>query len=396
MSSISIKKKTKAGKPMRRADGSYIWAADVVHDNGQRESKATFRTKEEARTWAEGALSQSRVGVYVPDAKSITMADACELWIDKADGRLEKSTVKGYKEHAYRHIIPELGAMKLSKIDRGTILSFVDKARKEKSEAMARKLLGSLNAILNTAMDYGKVANNVAAGVRMPKTTKRTKAEIRIPTRDEITTILDAAKVRYTDDRPNQNMRSRRGYYEMLRLAAFTGLRISEIRGLRWDNVDLDTGEVVVRERADAFGDIGDPKSAQGAREVPMGAGLIAALKEWKIAQPPAQRENGLVFPNGKGNPENLQNLYRRFLWPLEEECGLIDKEGEELVPRYGFHAFRHFYASVLISLNHSVVEVQRLMGHASAQMTLDVYGHLFRKREDGRDIGAEMEAAVL
>ena len=96
----------------------------------------------------------------------------------------------------------------------------------------------------------------------------------------------------------------------MLLTAIFTGLRISELRGLRWDDVDLKRAELHVRQRADRYNSIGPPKSEAGERIIPLPPMLVNALREWKLACP--KGELGLVFPNGDGNVESYVNIVHR------------------------------------------------------------------------------------
>ncbi len=103
--------------------------------------------------------------------------------------------------------------------------------------------------------------------------------------------------------------------------AIFTGLRASELRGLRWADVDLDAGVIHVRQRTDRFNKIGVPKSGAGRRDVPMAPIVANTLKEWSLACP--KGELGLVFPNGRWRVENLANIYRRGLGPMQKAAKL-------------------------------------------------------------------------
>ncbi len=89
-------------------------------------------------------------------------------------------------------------------------------------------------------------------------------------------------------------------------VAAFTGLRSSELRGLRWIDVDFGNSELHVRQRADRYGIIGKPKSKAGYRIVPFGPLVLLALREWKLAGP--KGKPGLVFPTPSGDGVALHN----------------------------------------------------------------------------------------
>ena len=153
---------------------------------------------------------------------------------------------------------------------------------------MAKKVLGSLKAILKDAKRRGNVAQNVAADVSIT-TSGREQPKLHvgrdIPTRDEIQRIIDAAW-------PGRGR-------ALLMTAALTGMRASELRGLRWSDVDLAKRQIHVRQRADRYRKIGHPKSAAGTRAIPIGDMVVNTLREWKL-QCPKGAEN-LVFPTGVG-----------------------------------------------------------------------------------------------
>jgi len=103
---------------------------------------------------------------------------------------------------------------------------------------------------------------------------------------------------------------------------------------------------------------------------------VVNRLKEWWLARP----GNDLVFGNGRGNVESLANIWNRRLAPAQIAAGVIDGNGE---PKYGLHAFRHFFASRLIDQGFGPKRVQSLMGHSGIQITFDTYGHLFPQEDD-------------
>jgi integrase len=213
---------------------------------------------------------------------------------------------------------------------------------------------------------------------------KETWVGVDIPTRDEIKAIVEAAKGRW---RP------------IILTAIFTGLRASELRGLRWTDVDLDKRELHVRQRADRYSAIGKPKSESGERTVPLTPIVANTLREWKLACP--KSEAGLVFPSSGGLVEHHKNIVERGLIPTLIAGGVTIEDGPDskkvLRAKYtGLHALRHFYASWCINrrvdggLELPAKVVQERLGHSSIMMTMDVYGHLFPRGDDS----AELEAA--
>jgi integrase len=138
------------------------------------------------------------------------------------------------------------------------------------------------------------------------------------------------------------------------------------------------------------------PKSHAGERAVPFGKFVANTLKEWKLACPKGELD--LVFPSGSGGVENLSNIIRRGLHPAQVAGGVTVAEK----PKYtGMHSLRHFYASWCVNriedggLGLPPKLVQERLGHSTIAMTLDVYGHLFPRGDDGEQIDAA-EMALL
>jgi len=178
-------------------------------------------------------------------------------------------------------------------------------------------------------------------------------------------------------------------------VASFAGLRASELRGLRWANIDLPKRELHVRERADRYNVMGKPKSHTGERTIPLGPMLVATLREWKLACP--NTKEGYVFPTSRGKIDHHANRLRG-LEPVLKAAGVVTGEGR---PKYALHGFRHFYASWCIDrvqdggLGLPAKVVQERLGHSSIVMTMDRYGHLFPRGDDGSELAAA-EAAFF
>jgi integrase len=253
-----------------------------------------------------------------------------------------------------------------------------------------RKGAGSLIA---DAQERGLVARNLVRDMRGRRKGKASRQEKRhkgrlkvgvdIPTPAEIRAIVEAVKGRW---RP------------ILLTAIFSGLRASELRGLRWQDVDLERRELRVCQRADKFGVIGPPKSISGERTVPVPPLVANTLKEWRLACP--KGELGLVFPTGTGSVEGLTNIVQRGFMPAQVRAGVVVVE-QGKAKYSGFHALRHFYASWCINrpqdggLGLPAKVVQERLGHATITLTLDVYGHLFPRGNDADEMAAA-ERALL
>jgi integrase len=332
-----------------------------------------------------------RAGVHVAPSKSVTVKEAGESWIKAAEANgLERATIKTYREAVSHHIAPLIGGLKLSEVSAQVVRRFEDGLREEgRSPAMVRKLISNLGSLLADAQEQGLAAHNAVRELRRNRkrgkernAEKRQKGKLEvgvdIPTPNEIKAIIAHAKGRW---RP------------LLVTAALTGLRASELRGLRWIDVDLKAGEIHVRQRADRFNEIGEPKSEAGTRVVPMPKVVANTLREWKLQCPKGKLD--LVFPTGAGNIENLTNIIYRGFMPAQVAAGVVTEDGKAKYT--GLHCLRHFYASWCINraeeggLGLPAKNVQTRLGHSTIAMTLDCYGHLFKSETSkGLDEAAE------
>jgi integrase len=235
--------------------------------------------------------------------------------------------------------------------------------------------------MLSFAQGRGLVAQNVARGVRIKADTRETtsgplRAGVDFPTMAELNMLIEKVEGR------------RRPF---IITAIFTGMRLSELRGLRWSDVDLDAGLIHVRQRADQWLKIGPTKSKAGKRDIPLAPLVVNTLKQWREVCPKGELD--LVFPNTIGNIETMRDIHSRCWVPLQIKCGLTTDTG---AARYNFHMLRHAAASLFIKyLGWSPKRLQAVMGHASINMTFDRYGHLFESVEADRDAMARIEAAV-
>jgi len=363
------------------------WVVDYVDQHSKRHLK-TFRRKRDADAYHASTVVDVRKGVHTADSTSITVAQAGQLWLATSEANgVERTTLVYYRQHVELHINPFIGGAKLSQLTAPMVRQFEDQLRRDRSPDMVRRVVKSLGTILSDAVERGLVAQNVVRAMRVrrrrgkdahadQRQRGRLKVGVDIPSPGEIRAIIAHLDGRW---RP------------LLLTAIFTGLRASELRGLRWADVDLKRKEIHVRQRADCFSEIGPTKSAAGERTIPIAPMLANTLREWKLACP--KGELGLVFPNGAGRIENHSNITRRGLQPVQIAAGVT--AGGDGAKYPGLHAFRHFYASWCINrsvdggLELPLKVVQARLGHSSIQMTADHYGHLFPRGDDGAELAA-------
>jgi integrase len=367
------------------------WVVDYVDQHGDRHLK-TFERKKDAEAHHAVVSTAVRAGTHTADSRSATVAKAAELWLASCDAAgLERSTITAYRQHVTLRIVPVLGTLRLSQLSVPLVRGFEDRlAADGYSPVMVRKARHLLGALIADAQERGLVAQNVVRSLRTSRRGKGARIErrrkgklkvgVHIPSTDEIRAIIAKLEARF---RP------------LLLTAIFTGLRASELRGLRWEDIDLKRAELHVRQRADRYNVIGRTKSEAGERTVPLPPIVVSVLREHKFPCPNGPL--GLAFPNSKGRIDHRSSIVERGLRPAQVSAGIVNADGKARYP--GLHSLRHFYASWCINrkvdggLELPLKMVQARLGHASIQMTADVYGHLFPRGDDGAELAAAERA---
>lgn len=372
---MSVRKRTWT---TRLGEQKESWIVDYVDQQGDRHIQ-TFERKKEADEYHAKVKVDVRKGLHTAPSKSATVAEAAEAWIKRveADGR-EAGTLLMYRQHARLHIVPRIGRWKLSSLTHQAIEKFRDDMLADTSRPMARKVLTSLKSILR-ASKFAHVADDVRIK-RQKRDERRIEVGRDIPTPGEVKRLIEAA-------RPGRQR-------AMMLVAATAGLRASEIRGLRWSDVNLKAATLNVAQRADRFCKIGRPKSASSVREVPLVPQAVSELRVWRVACPPS--DGDLIFPTRRGKVSHHINL-QRSCETLMRKAKVVDKKG---VAKYSMHSFRHFFASWCLNRKPEGRElppktVQTLLGHSSIVMTMDIYGHLFPSSTDRAELAQSANALL-
>jgi integrase len=374
------------------------WLVDYFDQAGNRHVEQ-FQRKAEAKERAAKVHVDIGKGIHVPLNARLTVAEAAKNWINDKSNR-ERSTRVQYQRHVDLHILPRLGKVPLAKLTNQHVKAFRDSllngsddnlALKKLTPVLARKVLTSFKSLLKAA-NYGHVTANVSVELERAKREHRLHAGVDFPDPTEVKRIINAAKT------PKQRA--------LLMTVALTGLRASELRGLRWTDVNVKTGVLDVRQRADLFGKIGPPKTKAGTRTIPLPPELVRALKDWQRVCPRAKGQaQEYVFPTSTGAIQHHSDMLHRLVGPVMLAAGVV-KHGEDgsVKPKYALHAFRHFFASWCINAKAKdgsggrglpPKQVQHLMGHSSIVITLDIYGHLFPDNGDRKEL-AESTKALL
>jgi integrase len=294
-----------------------------------------------------------------------TFRDAAEAFLTACsagkDGGspLEPLTLEEYRKRLDRYVLPRIGNTLLVKLTRQDMQTLRDALMADPVvRRSARKHLFLLKTVVKHARYLGWVKEDLTAGLTIRTDDRREGDEkVALHTKEEMGAILKAA----------ESMRPRD--HTMIRTMVFCGLRMSELRGLPVDAVDLQERTLRVYQRADLDGRIGPPKSRHAFRTLHLPEKLVDLLSTWLVG-----RDGGLAFSSPAGLPLNHSHLSHRMWRQAQIKAGVTI-----LNP----HSARHFFASMLIDSGARLKAVQEALGHHDPMFTMRVYGHLFIDSED-------------
>jgi integrase len=295
------------------------------------------------------------------------MKEVFDCWLDDSlglrikQGLLKDSTAKSYRSMLETHLRPAFGEYRSDRLTHAVTAVCARRMADEIAEGniapkFYNNLLNLLHAILIWARHpaQGDLAHDPLIGLkRLPKPPiEREFLELR-----EIQALLGAATPPYDT---------------ILHMTIYTGLRRGELFALQWGDVDWGTGKDGGRiwvKRSLYQGKITTPKTESSIRVVDVPQRTLDELGVYREMFPP--RDGGFILRTVKGTPVDPDNWYKRRFLLILERAGLR---------QVGLHALRHTYASLLINQGESIKYVSKQLGHASIQITADLYGHLFRE----------------
>jgi integrase len=283
-------------------------------------------------------------------------------------------TYDRYKENLDRYVKPYFGRRKVAEINVYDVESFYSHlAKKGLASGTIRLAAVPLDLILADAVHNGLIGSNPVKEVRRDdRPRQRTRSE-RIPTPEELEEILAAATATYRTP---------------IYAAAYSGLRHSELRGLRWQDVDFEAGLIRVRNQLDYKRNLVPLKSKNSKRDVVLIAPLAAMLKRHRISSPYSKPED-FVFPNRQGQGRDHRDLSVRGFNVALDKAG-IAPEPRKMV----FHDLRDYFASLLIFAREDPVQVARQLGNTVA-VCLRHYAGLFDEANRATDTRTALEARV-
>lgn len=319
---------------------------------GKGSRQKTFKLKRDAHTFITSIESSKLTGEFVdPGRSAVTVATWAPKWL-AGKTSLAESTRSRYQDILTKYVVPRWGTTPLAKVTHEDVQQWITEL--ELSPASVRKVHRVLSMILDYAVRSGRLARNVAEGVDLPRVQS---AEKRYLTHSQLATLANAS-----------------GPWRLVILfLGYTGLRWGELAALRVRNLDLLRRRAIICESySPVRGEmvLSDTKG-HTRREVPIPKFLVKDLYK----QIEGKGVDDLVFTGPRGAILRSQTLQQTTL-PNTSKAINLDPP---LTP----HELRHTAASLAIASGADVKVVQTMLGHKSATMTLDLYGHLFEDRLD-------------
>ncbi len=328
-----------------------------------------FRTMKEAKQRKHEIESQRDGGIFVKPGK-ISLAQYLVAWLkDYVVPNLAPRTAEGYDFIVHRHIIPALGKIILTRLKlddiQGYLSDKLSSGRLDGNGGLSAQTVKHHHRCLHSALEMAVyprklLTYNPAEGVITPPAAT---PEMHTLDEDGIHTFLEASKA--TE------------YYALFFLALYTGMRRSELLGLRWPDIDLDLCELSVNRSLHHLQNgtfvFRQPKTAKSRRLIALTPSTVIVLREYKEKQRATQRllgatfaEDSLVFCQASGTPL-LPSTVSHAFHKMSKKLGLNVR----------LHDCRHTHASLLLKQGVSIKVIQERLGHSSINITMDIYAHV-------------------
>jgi integrase len=354
------------------------------------DGKPTFRTVgyelDAARRERRALVEAARWGVIAPTPR-LRFGQAAGWWVERfsrrvAAGERCERTLEFRRYHLEHHLLSAFGGRLLREITVHDIAELLDSLRQQGlAENTVAGALATLQCVMRFAVRNAWLPDSPVNKLEADERPHPDRLAHRVLGREELQRLLDACLP---------------AYRTLIATALYTGMRQSELLGLTWDDIDVSGGLVHVRAQLSRARS-GTPsrrvrlKTRSARREIPLSPQLATLLRGHRETSR-CKAVGDWVFATRNGTPLNQRNVQRSALSRAACAAGL-DQDGTRL----RFHDLRHTFAShMIVALNLDVVQVSRILGHASPATTLEIYAHLFDDARHAAEIRARMSRSAF
>lgn len=361
------------------------WVVDYTDGKGKRRIK-TFDKKKAADTFR----SEVETGQHIDNqltAKVMTFGAALDAWLIEIDRRKHIGEISGnyhfsMQNMVKRHVRSHLGAMKLHALTRDHVQEWLDERILSFSKETVKHALIPVHGALRLALRKKWIARNPLVDDPI-KVADKPKAPRVIPDKLQIAQLLQFIANR----RPHQSEKSFQRVLLIFTLGLFQGLRIGEVCGLQWDDVDMEQGVIRIKHSLSRFDGLKAPKTAAGIRTLPISPPTFTMLLMLKASHRYGECK-GHVYRTNDGRPVKPDEARRNTFYKVMFAAGLSTSRTR---PLFNLHSLRHAALSLLAEKGIPPLHLKRIAGHKSIQTTMDIYGHLF----PGDDADARIMGSV-
>ncbi|MBX3172119.1 MAG: site-specific integrase [Candidatus Eremiobacteraeota bacterium] len=355
-----------AGQIIKRSEKVYVVRIFMGRDQrtGKRRyiNKTIHGTKKDAQAYLTGALRDQDLGRFVEPSK-VQLDTFLEQWLEEvAKPRLREATFHGYADVVRLYVTGKLGLQRVSELTPYKLQTYYAKLRElGVGTASLKKVHVVISSSLQQAVAWGLLSINPARSVVVANQRSSLREDdVRVLTAEEAKRFQEAAQAHH--------------HGLALILALSTGMRPSEYLALTWKDIDLDQSRLVVQRSLYRLRKGGwrfePPKTKGSNRTITLPGGLVELLREHRATQKPNDPElPDFVFRCYNGQPVHAINLRRHALRRTLEMA--------KLDSRIHLYSLRHAHATILLQAGVNPKIVAERLGHASVQMTLDVYSHV-------------------
>lgn len=368
-----------AGQIIKRGDNTWLVRMYLGRgaDGKEKYQNQTIKgVKKDAQTWLTDALRKKDLGIPTLQSK-ISLGDYIDEWLKTiASPRVSEQTYRGY-DSQLNHVRNGLGKIRLTMLRAQDI----QKLYSTLSPSVAKHVNAPLSSALSQAVRWNLIHSNPCDAVDLPRHNAR---EVQALTRDEASRLMAVERFDRTEAERTVSVENR--YRVLFAFLLTTGARPSEAFGLKWTDVDFETGRVTIQRTLQWHSKqqgggpfFGETKTKTSRRTVPLPAGMLQQLKEHRASQAEALLKLGirtdLVFATSEGGPIMRRNLVRRHFKPALQAA--------KLPANLTLYALRHTCATLLLQAGVNPKIVSERLGHAGIRITLDVYSHVLPGMQD-------------